>query len=456
MNKKLFYVSVVTLLIGINAAKAQETNCSLEYWGSHTQYLPQDISITPPPSDYKPVFINFIGRNGAEHLVKDISTTFVFALLQKADSAHALKVDGRKLRKMLLTLQTIEKDKLDRISLSGAIEEKGIGTRMLALYGNVFAKKKCVEVSAIKEDRMIQSAEALLSGLKHTLDEPACDRPSYNDDDNLNPFATSPALIELTKTGDWKDNVDNIRDQKRPENFNIRFLTRFFEQGFFDKIEEPDQNRFINDLYKASTVINSIHREIVQAGFTLEQLDIRSFFTCSELALFNMLNSAEEYYKAGPGGDKAGIQVRATVPLLVNFINTTDAYLISPNVAADIRMTNAETITSFAALLGIKGASKESADIFKFEKVWKAEEVIPLSANIQFILYKGQSADTQRDYLVKFMMNEKEVAIEGLKTSTFPYYKWEDVKTFYTKKLNDEWDVEKLSDNMHNYLMNLK
>lgn len=456
MNKKLLYLSFFSVLIGVNAARAQETNCALEYWGSHTQYLPQNIAITPPPPSYKPVFINFIGRNGAEHLVKDISTTFVFALLQKADSAHALKVDGRKLRKMLLNLQTIEKDKLDRISLSGAIEEKGIGTRMLALYGNVFAQKKCVEVSAINEDRMKQSAEALLSGLRHTLNEPACDVPSYNDDDNLNPFATAPSLIELTKSGDWKDDVDNIRDQKKPDNFNIRFLTRFFEQSFFDNIEEPDQNRFINDLYKASTVINSIHREIVQAGFTLDQLDIRSFFTCSELALFNMLNSAEEYYKAGPGGDKTGIQVRATVPLLVNFINTTDAYLISPNVAADIRMTNAETITSFAALLGIKGASKESADIFKFEKVWKAEEVIPLSANIQFILYKGQGADTQRDYLVKFMMNEKEVAIEGLKASNFPYYKWEDVKNFYTKKLNDEWDVEKLSDNMHNYLINLK
>jgi len=456
MNKKLLCFSFFSALIFSHAARAQETDCALEYWGSHTQYLPQNTAFTTPPPDYKPVFINFIGRNAAEHLVKDISTTFVFSLLQKADSAHALKVDGRKLRKMLLTLQAIEKDKLDKISLSGIVEEKGIGTRMLALYGNVFAQKKCVEVAAINEDRMKQSAEALLSGLRHTLNEPSCDIPSYNDDDNLNPFATGPALIELSKSGDWKDNVDNIRDQKKPENFNIRFLTRFFEQGFFDKIEEADQNRFISDLYKASTVINSIHREIVNAGLTVDQLDIRSFFTCSELSLFNTLNSAEEYYKAGPGGDHTGIQVRATVPLLVNFINTTDAYLISPNVAADIRITNAETIASFAALLGIKGANKESADIYKFEKVWKADEVIPLSANIQFVLYKGQSTDTQRDYLVKFLLNEKEVAIEGLKTNNFPYYKWEDVKTFYTKKLNDEWDVEKLSDNMHAYLMNLK
>ena len=30
------------------------------------------------------------------------------------------------------------------------------------------------------------------------------------------------------------------------------------------------------------------------------------------------------------------------------------------------------------------------------------------------------------------------------------------VSLLYHKKLNDEWDVEKLSDNMHNYLINLK
>jgi len=58
--------------------------------------------------------------------------------------------------------------------------------------------------------------------------------------------------------------------------------------------------------------------------------------------------------------------------------------------------------------------------------------------------------------MVKFLLNEKEVLIDGLKSPTAPYYKLDDVKAFYIKKLNDEWDVEKLSDSMHAYLMNLK
>ena len=67
----------------------------------------------------------------------------------------------------------------------------------------------------------------------------------------------------------------------------------------------------------------------------------------------------------------------------------------------------------------------------------------------------NESLDELLEMTIK-LMNEKEVTIEGLKAVDFPYYKWDDVKAFYTKKLNDDWDVEKLSDNMHNYLMNLK
>jgi len=455
MKHRPFYLSFLIVLVCGGIAKAQD--CSNDYWGSQTLYEPPTIIVTPTPAEYKPVFINYVGRNGAEHLLKDVSTSFVYSLLQKADSAHALKVDGNNLRKMLVLLDNVERPKLDKISFAGIEEQRGIGFRMLSTYGDVFVNRKCVTVSAIKQGRMTESAAALLSGVRHKLDEPGCDKTNYDDEDNLHAFAVAPSLIELMKNGDWKDDVDNIRDSKKPDNFNIKFLTRFFEQKFFDGIPEPDQNKFIADLYKLSTVINSIHREIINAGYTIAQLDIRSFFTCSELQLFNTLNSAEQFYKSGPGNDKAGIQVRAAVPLLINFLNTTDAYSVSSNVAADFRITNAETMASFVALMGIKGASKESNDVNKFEKVWKAEEVVPLSANLQWVLFKGTTPDTQRELLIKFIFNEKEVQIEGLKSSAeLPYYKWDDVKAFYTKKLNDEWDVEKLDANMHEYLLNLK
>jgi multiple inositol-polyphosphate phosphatase/2,3-bisphosphoglycerate 3-phosphatase len=455
MKKRLFYLSFFSAL-GCTQITMAQNNCASEFWGSQSLYQYTQQQYTPTPAEYTPIFVNYVGRNGASHLVKDVSTSFVYNILQRADSAHALKVDGNKLRKMLLLIQTIEKPKLDNISLSGRDELRGIGARMLVNYNPVFKNAKCVKISAVKQNRMTQSAEAVLSGLGRKLDDPACDKPDYNDDDNLQPLTVGAGLQAFAKSGEWKDNVDNIRDAKKPENFNIRFLTRFFETKFFDSLDETTQNKFIADMYDMSLVTNSIKREITQAGYTWAQLDIRSFFTCEELELFDKLNSAAEYYRSGPGNDKQGIQVKSAVPLLVNMINTTDAYSVGQSVAADMRFTTEGAVASLAVLMNIKGADKESNDIYKFDKNWKAAEVIPLAANIQWVLYKGTTPDTRREYVIKFMMNEKEVAIEGLKTQTFPYYYWDDVKAYFLKKLNDEWDVEKLSDNMHNYLLNLK
>jgi len=454
MKKNIFY-SFLLVAISIHVVKAQN-NCSDMYWGSNSLYQPGVMTYTPPPETYRPVFINYVGRYGASNLVKDVSTTFVYSILHDGEVNGGLKVDGRKLMKMLLLLQNVEKLKLNTIAETGVEEQKGIAARMKINYRYAFRNDGyCLRVSAIKDDRDIQSAQAFLNMFKYSLTT-NCTQPDYDDADNLQFFAVAPAYIEFDKKEDWKSDVDNVRDTRKPDNFNIKFLTRFFEQRYFDKLDEEVQNKFVSDMYNLSLIQNAIQPEIAKAGYTKEQLDIRAFFTCDELAIFNELNSAKDFLRMGPGTDKAGIQVKDAVPLLVNFLNTTDAYSTSTNVAADLRFGYPETVSSFATLMNIKGVSKESADILKFSKVWKADEIIPYSANIQWILYKSEDSDFRRDYLVKFLLNEQEVAIDGLKAKDFPYYKWDDVKAYYTKRLTEELDVEKLSDNMHAYLLNLR
>ena len=174
------------------------------------------------------------------------------------------------------------------------------------------------------------------------------------------------------------------------------------------------------------------------------------------MELFNEIQSAKDFLRGGPGIDKQGIQVKAAVPLFVNFINSTDASNISTNVVADLRFTDKEAVGALAVLLNIKEASKECVDILKFSRNWSAEDILPQAANIQMILYRSPDPDFRRVLLVKFLLNEREVAIDGVKAESFPYYKWDDVKDFYLKKLNDDLDIEKLNADMHAYLKNLK
>ena len=95
-------------------------------------------------------------------------------------------------------------------------------------------------------------------------------------------------------------------------------------------------------------------------------------------------------------------------------MNSTDEYIASGNVIADMRFGHAETIAPFAALLGIAGASEMVSlnKIQDYNKIWKCENIIPLSSNVQWILYKNKNTN---DFMVKFLLNEKEVAINGIK-----------------------------------------
>jgi len=74
--------------------------------------------------------------------------------------------------------------------------------------------------------------------------------------------------------------------------------------------------------------------------------------------------------------------------------------------------------------------SVPAASIYQYNKHWSPEAIIPLSANIQWIVYSNGA-----DYLVKVLLNEKE-AVLPVQTKHAPYYEWAEVKKYYLDKLN--------------------
>lgn len=133
-----------------------------------------------------------------------------------------------------------------------------------------------------------------------------------------------------------------------------------------------------------------------------------------------------------PGFDSIGIQVKVAAPLLADLINSFDRAVTKPDAGdAVLRFTHAEAIAPLAALMGIREASTPVTSIYKYHEHWSAGNVIPLSANIQWVLYAGPGAV---DYLVKVLLNEREANLP-VATSQWPYYRWEDLRTYYVQKL---------------------
>ena len=55
-----------------------------------------------------------------------------------------------------------------------------------------------------------------------------------------------------------------------------------------------------------------------------------------------------------------------------------------------------------------------------------------MACNIQLIFYRPQKGDG--DILVKALLNEREVSLP-VSTTQYPYYRWTDLRNYYTQKL---------------------
>jgi hypothetical protein len=425
-------------------------NCDINFLGTKTLYKWDGKKYTPAPTGYEPVFINHVGRHGARHLTKDVKTTLAYSLLSVADSVNNLTEKGKKLKQMVLSLQKVEKGNTKSISAEGAAELEGIGERMYANFPAVFNGKPNLNVAITKEVRTKQSADAFFKGLKSKMKD-SITINERNDDTNLRFYDASPAYKSFEKDIDTSPVKLSLEEAERISEINDAVTGRFFTAAFLAKVHESDKAKFVSDIFGFTTIVNSLDTEIKQAGYTPVDLDFKTFFTCDELGRLSIVDSGDEYLKKGPGTDNNGIQVRVAVPLLVNFILTTDEFIKGGNFSAQLRFAHAETIAPFAALLQISTADKAGHDPLKFNTNWQASSIIPLSSNIQWIFFKKKGTE---EYLVKILLNEKEAHITGLNEKSFPYYKWDDLRKLYMDKLA-RLNV-RLSDDMEAYLTNLK
>lgn len=435
-----------TLLFCLVWFNAFSQHCSDNVSGTKTLYHPQQQKLTVAPAGFQPVFINYVGRHGARHLTKAVNTSFTYKILLQADSAQGLTAKGKLLKAMVLKLQQVEQPNLKSISAIGKQEQAGIGWRMKENNASVFLKKGNIKITTTKEVRTEESAAAFLKGadLKTNL---VYEKDNANE---LRFYDVSPAYLAYEKDGSWQKEMLLLSTKNKYETFQKNLAAQFFQPNFFSNLKSTQIEKFDDDVFGFAAIVPSVATEIETAGFTAADLDFYSFFTCDELNMLDLMDTATDDLLKGPGTDVSGIQIKVAVPLLVDFIKTTDNFISKKDTIAQFRFAHAETIGPFAALLGLEGTAASSKSILDFQEVYQASAVIPLSANVQWILYGKNSMN---DYQIKFLLNEKEVHVIGLNTNNFPYYSWSSVRNFYLQKLKTI--QVNLDDNMHGYLLNV-
>lgn len=401
----------VALYINVLFVYSQANAIMEDMCGTYKLYPIPEKEVTMPPLGYEPVFINHVGRHGSRYPVSEESLKLIQEELNKQKSFDNLNADGEKL---LININHI----IDRcqnnwggLSSIGAEEQRGIAQRFKAAYGqDLFRKVRCW---IDPQKRCVESYESFFKGLSEVLPfQPVIDETKMVRQNNiLNFFVYNQSYDKYKKSGNWISEY-KLYESEQLEKINL--LNRYVKDT--KEVNVHIQQSFDLALFNVWAIAPNISLPYSE----------RPELASDEIYHFWLVQNARQYLEKGPSPIAGGIQQNISIPLLKQFIDTSEENLKTKNYGGFFRFAHAETIIPFAALLKIPEASEATSVTSDIAEVWKDYIVSPMAANIIWVFYQNKKGNV----LIKMLLNEKEVEFP-IPTDNFPFYEWPKVRRYY-------------------------
>lgn len=385
--------------------------------GVYYAYPVTDPSFTAPPKGYKPFYISHYGRHGSRYLIGEEGYTRPLAIFERAAEHDALTPLGKDVLERLRSVWIEAEGRDGELTPLGARQHHDIAQRMFKNNPEVFTDEAVITAASTQVMRCAHSMFNFVLGLKE-----------------LNP------RLEIPMESSFRNMIYLCHSEPESWAFNDNKREPWKEEAKKFKAENTHPERLVGSLFNDSVYIRrNINPDALMWDLYWLAADMQNMespltfydlFTPEELFNLWQANNFEFYATNASYPRSQGVNVDNAKNLLRNIMETADEYVASGRNGATLRFGHDGNITPLAALMqfdGFHGYENDPAEVYK---VWSNFKISPMAANMQMIFYKNK----QGDVLVKMMMNEADVAIP-VETQIFPFYKWEDVRTFFYEVL---------------------
>ena len=116
-------------------------------------------------------------------------------------------------------------------------------------------------------------------------------------------------------------------------------------------------------------------------------------------------------------------------------IKEADAAITGNGVAANLRFGHDTGLLPLVALLNLDGIGESYTDLELLHNYWQDFSVIPMAGNLQIVFYRKNNPNVSgSQYLVKFLLNEREVKLPVSKSPVVGnYYDWNLVRDYFSE-----------------------
>lgn len=386
-----------------------------EYGGIYNTYNYQPTIYTKAPKGYKPFYISHVGRHGSRYPVDSDYVRRSLRILQHSDKLGVLTDAGKHLLNCFLQLDSLSDGMYGMLCQKGVEEHKEIGRRMVKNFPNVFDnfQRRQINVMSTAKPRCVASAANLCGALAGEAS--GLDISVYSG----NRFAE--ILCNEEGIGKIHSRAGKLADAYLEKKFDYNgFYERMYTSLEAAYKCNPNRRRLVDNIYANGTV----------AAY----MGYNSLINCLSAEEYKQLAETYNnrmYFCHCNNAETGQWRIHFQDALLKDFIEKADE-AIKPRsrVAADLRFSHDVGIMPFLSLIGIKEFNY-SVSFEEASKVWNSTHTMCMGTNLQMVLYKNK----KQEVLVKFLLQEKETILPDIKAVDGPYYRWEDVKTYWKSKL---------------------
>ena len=399
--------------------------------GVNKAYVPIVNRIwTAAPEGKTPFAIITYGRHGSCYLGKPTDYDAPLKVLEKADSIDRLTPLGKNVLGRLKLIRRDANNHWGELSETGARQQREIAWRLIERVPEIFNKDAFhLGARSLRDTRSLLSMDQLMMQVARE-----CRTRVYHNASNGYSFYL------------------NHQDEKRLPIHQDSLAKAAFEAfskkyGDGDRLaktlfSDPDYIRDQVDVQKLSDQLFKIAGSIQNTRLD-GKVSLYDLFTQEEIWHQWKKQNAWNYVNYGNfrregvrrdvvsrEGEKDGLEHRLLRRLL-HFSDT--AQILGPT--AVFHIADETSFLPLVSLMGINGYGLATDDLETLdEKGWADYRICPMSANLQWILYRKDMDD--QDVLIKVLLNGQEATLP-LHSENAPYYHLKEFKDYYLKKVTE-------------------
>lgn len=386
---------------------------------NYLAYQAPSSSLTPSPKGYEPFYMSQYGRHGSRWLTSDALYTDVINVLKDAKKYGKLSQTGQETLDKLVSFHSTTLDRAGELTEVGERQWHEIGQRMTQNFPEIFSKDAKVDARATVVIRCILSMEA------------ACEElAKFNPGIRFHNDVSQSFQYYLNQSRSAQIKAASKKGEAVWEEYKTKVLrpSRLCSVLFNDQeyvYNNVDARDFMVGLFDIASNMQS-HDDAP---------DLFGLFTEDEIYDLWRTYNIGWYTQYGPSPVSDGLIPYSQENLLRNIIETSDSIVSSKTFnGATLRFGHEICVMPLASLMELGNCNAQVTDLDHLEDYWRNYEIFPMASNIQLVFYRPKKGK-DGDILVKALLNESEVTLPATAVMG-PYYRWDDLRRYYTDKLD--------------------